>query len=74
MERKPGKKKSVRETIRDQIIAIRDSGETNMFDSSTVQSIAKREGYLELEWYIKKHRVSYLNFILTGEYDVASDK
>jgi hypothetical protein len=74
MERKPGKKKSVRETIRDQIIAIRDSGETNMFDSSTVQSIAKREGYLELEWYIKKHRMSYLNFILTGEYDVASDK
>ena len=74
MERKPGKKKSVRETIRDQIIAIRDSGETNMFDSSTVQSIAKREGYLELEWYIQKHRMSYLNFILTGEYDVASDK
>lgn len=74
MERKPGKKKSVRETIKDQIIAIRDSGETNMFDSSTVQSIAKREGYLELEWYIKKHRMSYLNFILTGEYDVASDK
>ena len=74
MERKPGKKKSVRETIRDQIIAIRDSGETNMFDSSTVQSIAKREGYLELEWYIKKHRMSYLNFILTGEYDVASDQ
>ncbi len=74
MERKPGKKKSVRETIKDQIIAIRDSGETNMFDSSTVQSIAKREGYLELEWYIKKHRMSYLNFILTGEYDVASNK
>ena len=74
MERKPGKKKSVRETIKDQIIAIRDSGEMNMFDSSTVQSIAKREGYLELEWYIKKHRMSYLNFILTGEYDVASDK
>lgn len=74
MERKPDKKKSVRETIRDQIIAIRDSGETNMFDSSTVQSIAKREGYLELEWYIKKHRMSYLNFILTGEYDVASDQ
>lgn len=45
-----------------------------MFDCSTVQAIAKREGYLELEWYIKKQRMAYLNFILTGEYDVAHDK
>ena len=33
------------EKIREQILAIRDSGETNMFDTRMVQYIANREGY-----------------------------
>lgn len=36
------------ETIRKQIMAIRDSGETNMLDTRMVQVIAKRMGFYEL--------------------------
>ena len=48
-------------------MAIRDSGETNMFDVKTVQYIAYREGYYELVVYLEEHRKEYVNFILTGE-------
>ena len=55
------------EEIREQIMAIRDSGETNMFDTRTVQYIANREGYYELVVYLEEHRTEYWNFIMTGE-------
>ena len=35
------------ETIRKQIMAIRDSGETNMLDTRMVQVIANRMGFYE---------------------------
>ena len=54
-------------TIKEQIIAIRDLGETNMFDTKTVQYIADREGYSELVVYIENHKQEYLNFILKGD-------
>ncbi len=53
--------------IRDQIMAIRDSGETNMIDASMVQCIANREGYYELVCFIEDHRNEYTHFIFTGE-------
>lgn len=53
--------------IREQILAIRDSGETNMFDIRTVQYIANREGYYELVVYLEEHRKEYTHFIFTGE-------
>jgi len=56
------------DVIRKQIIAIRDSGETNMFDVYTVQRIANREGYYELARYIGEHRKEYVHFIFTGEF------
>lgn len=31
--------------IKEQILAVRDTGEANMFDVNTVQYIANREGY-----------------------------
>ncbi|MBP5592828.1 MAG: DUF5049 domain-containing protein [Clostridia bacterium] len=53
--------------IKEQIIAIRDSGETNMFDTRMVQKIANREEYHELVLLIEENRLAYLNFILNGE-------
>ena len=54
-------------TIKEQIMAIRDSGETNMFDVNTVQRIAMREEFYELVCWIEDHRREYSRFILTGE-------
>lgn len=53
--------------IKEQILAIRDSGETNMLDTRTVQYIANREGFYELVLFIEKHRKEYVNFIFTGK-------
>ena len=55
------------EKIREQILAVRDSGETNMFDTNMVQYIANREGYYELVVYIEEHKKNYVNFIMTGD-------
>lgn len=54
------------EKIREQILAIRDSGETNMFDTRMVQYIANREGYYELVIYLEEHSKEYCHFIMTG--------
>lgn len=53
--------------IREQILAIWDSGMTNMFDVYTVQRIALENGYYELVCYFEEHRREYAHFILTGE-------
>lgn len=53
-------------TIREQIMAIRDSGETNMFNTKMVQVIANRMGFYESVIYLEEHRKEYVNFILTG--------
>jgi len=54
-------------TIKKQILAIRDTGETNMFDIPVVIDIAERDGYYELIDYLSEHRDDYVRFILTGE-------
>ena len=53
--------------VKKQILAVRDSGETNMFDLNTVQRIAMREGFYELVAYLEDHRSEYCHFIMTGE-------
>ena len=55
------------ETVKQQIMAVRDSGETNMLDTRMVQYIANREGFFELVIYIEDHRKEYVYFILTGK-------
>jgi len=55
------------EIIKQQILAIRDSGESNMFDIPIVTSIALREGYIELVEYLKRNKEAYGHFILTGK-------
>ena len=54
------------DTIKMQILTIRNSGETNMFDIRRVQQIANRRDYYELVIYLEEHRKEYVNFILTG--------
>lgn len=53
--------------VQEQILAIRASGETNMFDVPKVQEIALREGYLELCSFLEENKAAYARFILTGE-------
>ena len=55
------------ETVKQQIMAVRDSGETNMLDTRMVQYIANRERFYELVIYIEDHREEYAHFIFTGE-------
>lgn len=54
------------ETVKEQILAIWETAETNMFDVRTVQAIANRRGFYELVIYLEEHRKEYANFILTG--------
>ena len=53
-------------TIKEQILAIRDTGETNMFDVNAVQYIANREVYYELVVYLMDNHKECSNFIMTG--------
>ncbi len=55
------------EKVRDQILAIRDTGLTNMFDLPVVQRLAYERGYYELVRWIEEHRKEYARFIMTGE-------
>ena len=55
------------ETIREQILAIRDTGLTNMFDTNMVQRLAYEWNYHELVMFIEEHRKEYVHFILYGD-------
>ena len=52
-----------------QLLAIRDTGLTNMFDSDAVQRLAYDRGFYELVMYIEEHRGQYARFILSGRED-----
>lgn len=55
------------EKIKEQILAVRDTSLTNMFDVNTVQRIANDMGFFELVVYLEDNRCEYTHFILTGE-------
>ena len=55
------------DTIREQILAIRDTGLTNMFDIPMVQRLAFDRNFYELVMFLEDHRSEYVRFILTGE-------
>ena len=55
------------ETIKKQILSIRDSGRTNIFDTNMVQYLANELGYYELVIFLEEHCKEYIRFILTGE-------
>ena len=53
--------------VREQILAIRATGLTNMFDTIMVQRLANDMNFYELVIFIEDHRKEYVNFILTGK-------
>ncbi|MCI2061721.1 MAG: DUF5049 domain-containing protein [Eubacteriaceae bacterium] len=53
--------------VREQILAVRDTGLTNMFDINAVQRIAYEMDFYELVNFIEENRGKYVRFILTGE-------
>ena len=59
------------EKVKEQILAIRDTGLTNMFDVPMVQRLAYERGYYELVCYLEEHRKEYAHFIMTGDADQA---
>ena len=55
------------EVVIQQILKVRDSGETNMFDMNKVFQIAMQQEFYELADYLLEHKASYTQFILTGK-------
>ena len=55
------------ETIRKQILAVRDTGLTNMFDTRAVQRIAYEMDFFDLVCFLDEHTKEYVHFIITGE-------
>jgi len=55
------------DTIKKQILTVRDTGRTNMFDSREVQRIANELEFYELVCFIEDDKKAYARFIMTGE-------
>lgn len=53
--------------VKNQILAIRETGCTNMFDITAVQVIAFEMGFYDLVLYLEDCRSEYVHFIMTGE-------
>ncbi len=54
------------EKIKEQILAIRDTGLTNMFDITAVQRLAYEREFYELVMFIEEHRKEYVRIIIAG--------
>ena len=55
------------EKIKEQILVIRDSGVTNMFDISRVQREAFNNGFYELIMYIENKKADYVHVLTFDE-------
>ena len=55
------------EIVKEQILVIRDTGLTNMFDLPMVQRLAYERDFFDLVIYLEEHPKEYVHFILTGE-------
>ena len=55
------------EEIKNQILAIRQTGATNMFDIIRVKEIAELMEFTELVEFLPENKAEYVNFILTGK-------
>ena len=62
--------------VKDQILAIRETGRTNMFAANTVQQIALELDFFELACYLddRDNRREYSHFIMTGEAPIEDDE
>lgn len=61
------KKRIMGEQIKEQILVIRETGLTNMFDIHTVQRLAFEMEFWELVNFLEENKEDYVQFILTGE-------
>ena len=64
MKREP---KNNRKVIKAQILAIRDSGQTNMLNHKKVMEIANDMDFYELFCFIVDHPDRYSKFIISGD-------
>lgn len=55
------------EEIKNQILSIRQTGATNMFDIIRVMEIAGQLDFDELVEYLPSNKAEYVNFILYGK-------
>ena len=55
------------EKIREQILAIRDTGLTNMFDKNMVQRLAFERDMYELVIFLEDEPKEYVKFIMHGD-------
>ncbi|WP_134112802.1 DUF5049 domain-containing protein [Hypnocyclicus thermotrophus] len=55
--------------IKEQILAVRDTGLTNMFDIHAVQRIAYEMDFYELVNFIEDEKEKYVKFIINGQED-----
>ena len=56
-----------KDKLKEQILSVRDTGLTNMFDTNNVLSIARSLGYTELATYLKQADNNYFAFIMCGD-------
>ena len=54
------------EIVKEQILAVRNTGKTNMLDVHAVQRIAFDMGLYHLVDYIEENQTRYVAFIFTG--------
>ena len=62
--------------VRDQILKVRETGETNMFDTPAVQRIAYENDWYDLVVYLedRENRKEYSHFIFTGEANITEEE
>ncbi|MGF0139874.1 DUF5049 domain-containing protein [Streptococcus alactolyticus] len=53
--------------IKQQIIAIQESGLTNMLDTNYVQRLAHERNFFDLVIFVEDHKQEYVHFIMTGD-------
>ena len=65
----PDENIAISDTLKEQILAVRDTGKTNMFDIAYVQRIAYEMELHELVLFLedRNNRTAYTNFILHGK-------
>lgn len=56
-----------KDKLKEQILSVRATGITNMFDIDSVLSIARKLNYTELVTYLKQEDNHYFTFIMFGE-------
>ena len=62
-----------RELVKEQILAIQDSGRTNMLDSRAVQRLAHERNFFELVCFIEEQPDQYSKFIINGDENLLTE-